>query len=507
MVLARLKTLMVDVQRTYNAHPTLSKFHASKAYHRCIRGPRGSGKSTGCCIELFVRARNQAPSPDGKRHTRWAIVRDTYRELLDTTVKTWQYWFPEEYLGKFNYGTMTHHVRWKDLDAEFLFRALDRPGDIKKTLSLELTGAYINEAKNTPFGLVSGLDDAIGRFPPRDMDNGFAGPTWQGMILDTNSPDDDHWWYKLDEQYRNGDLDPAVWEFFTQPGGLVERNGKFYPNPKAENLANIGDDYYTVRMVGKSKDHVRVYYCNQYGFVIDGKPVHPEYVDATHCPGYAINPVKGTPIIVGMDFGLTPAAVFGQILASGTWHVIDELVTERMGAKNFGRELRLKCNRDYPDFKFEFYGDPAGGDDSQTDERTCFQVLESEGIIASPAVVKSKARNDVEIRRGALREPLGRMIDGKPGMLVSTKCKVLRKSLSGGFCFRKKQIIGSEQYHNIPDKNKYSHVAEACEYMCIGGGEGERLIEAPPQDVDTSVWDLNIEIDHGAGDASLGWMG
>ncbi|MEJ2655590.1 MAG: hypothetical protein P8012_00130 [Desulfobacterales bacterium] len=496
---------------SYKAHKTLSRFHHSKAFHRAIRGPRGSGKSTGCCVELGIKGQQQAPYHD-LRQTRFAIVRDTYRELEDTTIKTWCRWYPEEFTGPINRGTMSHTIRQKLPDGtmwemEALFRALDRPGDIKKTLSLELTGAYINEAKNTPFGIISGLDDAIGRFPPKDLSVGFNGPTWAGMILDTNSPDDDHWWYKLDEQFRNGELDPKAWQFFDQPGGLIERGGKFFANPKAENLENLPDDFYLMRMVGKSKDHIRVYYCNQYGFVIDGMPVHPDYVDATHCPGEEINPAKGRAVIVGIDFGLTPAATFGQQLVNGRWVVFDELVTERMGADNFGRELKLKIQSEYPDFKFKFYGDPAGGDDSQTDERTCFQVLATHGINAEPAVVKSKARNDTEIRRGALRAPLTRMIDGKPGILISPKCKVLRKALSGGFCFKKKQIVGSEQYHATPDKNKYSHVAEACEYMCIGGGEGERLIEAPPQDVDTSLWDLNIEIDHGAGDASLGWMG
>lgn len=496
---------MSTVNRTYNAHETVSQFHNSKAFHRGIRGPRGSGKSTGCCIELFKKASEQAPSPDGLRRTRWAIVRNTYRELLDTTVKTWLYWFPEDYLGKFNYGSMTHTVRFKDILAEFMFRALDRPSDVKKTLSMELTGAYINESKEVPFGIISGLDDAIGRYPAKDIENGFDGPTWQGMLLDTNSPDDDHWWYKLDGEFLRGELDPKIWAFFTQPGGLVERDGAFHQNPDAENLENLPTNYYTIRSIGKSKDHVRVYYCNQYGFVIEGKPVHPEYVDAVHCSQELLEPIKNVPIYVGIDFGLTPAATFGQIVpAVGRWHILDELVTERMGAKNFARELKPMMTGKYAGFEFTIGGDPAGSDEVQTDERTCFQILNSAGIPAIPAY----HNNDTTIRRDALREPLSRLIDGKPGMLVSPNCKVLRKGLAGGFSYKRVQVVGAERYHDKPDKNRYSHVCEAAEYMCLVAGEGHKLVKAPPPDnVDESDWALRINVDHGADGESHGWMG
>jgi hypothetical protein len=398
---------------------------------------------------------------------------------------------------------MTHHIRRKDVDLEVMFRALDRPGDIKKTLSMELTGAYINEAKEVPFGLISGLDDAIGRFPPKDIANNFHGPTWHGMILDTNAPDDDHWWYRLEEQFRSGNLDPSVWEFFVQPGGLVERKEKFYANPDAENIENLPDNYYTNRMVGKTKEHIRVYYCNQFGFVSEGRPVHPEYVDATHCHHEPLKPIPGRPIYIGIDFGLTPAATFGQITSTGRWHIINELVTEHMGAKRFARELKRIINREYRGYEFKIGGDPAGSDEAQTDERSCFQILNSEGIPAIPAY----HNNDPTMRRGALQEPLSRMIDGKPGMIISPVCTVLRKGLSGGFSYKRVQIAGQERYHDKPDKNRYSHVCEAAEYMCLVAGEGDQLIKPKsPENVDESDWRLDIIVDRGSGGNSQGWM-
>ncbi len=60
---------------------------------------------------------------------------------------------------------MTHHIQVDDVDMEVLFRALDRPDDAKKVLSLELTGAWVNEAREVPKGIIDALGDRTGRYP------------------------------------------------------------------------------------------------------------------------------------------------------------------------------------------------------------------------------------------------------------------------------------------------------------------------------------------------------
>jgi len=120
---------------TYVAPPTMKRFHRSPAFYRGVLGPVGSGKSTGCCFEIFRRAQEQQLSPvDNIRHTRFVIVRNTYRELADTTVKTWLDWFPEQLFGRFSKSDMTHNMKFGDVQCEVLFRALDRPDDVKKLL-------------------------------------------------------------------------------------------------------------------------------------------------------------------------------------------------------------------------------------------------------------------------------------------------------------------------------------------------------------------------------------
>jgi PBSX family phage terminase large subunit len=174
-----------------------------------IMGPIGSGKSVCCCWNLFNWAMTQHPNHNKIRRSRWAIIRNTYRELEDTTLQTWFDWFPRD-LGVFREAKMTHVMSIDQADgtqvqAEFLFRALDRPDDIKKLLSLELSGAWINEAREVPLAILDMLQGRVARFPP--MREG--GPRISNIICDTNPPDEDHWWFN---ESRNKDDQASMQE-------------------------------------------------------------------------------------------------------------------------------------------------------------------------------------------------------------------------------------------------------------------------------------------------------
>ena len=43
----------------------LKNFMKDDSFFRGIRGPVGSGKSVGCCVEVFRRALEQKPNEDG----------------------------------------------------------------------------------------------------------------------------------------------------------------------------------------------------------------------------------------------------------------------------------------------------------------------------------------------------------------------------------------------------------------------------------------------------------
>lgn len=444
---------------SYTPAPTLARFHASSAFVRGIRGPIGSGKSVASCWEVYTRAIEQHPGPDGVRKSRCLVTRNTYGELTTTTLQTWLDWFPEERFGKVVHGApITQTCRWQHEDGgrielQMWFMALDRPDHVKKLLSLEATFGWMNEAREQPKAILDALTGRVGRYP--SMRDG--GPTWHGVIMDTNSPDTDHWWYRLAEEDH-----PKGFEFFKQPPG---------DGPDAENVENLPPGYYERLKAGKTPEWIKVYVRGDYGFVLDGKPVYPEFIDALHVQKVEYNPRFDT--YVGLDFGLTPAAVFMQADALGRLGVFDELVTEDMGAVRFGELLKLKLSS-YGITQAIITGDPAGDQRAQTDERTPYQILAAAGVHAVPAET-----NDFIKRREAVVRPLSRLIDGRPGLIIDPRCIKLRKAMAGGYCYKRMRVAGAERYQDVPDKGMYSHVAEALQYDCLGVGEGRALIARP----------------------------
>ena len=478
---------MISLEISYTAEPTLALFHKDNSFYRGVRGPVRSGKSTGMSVEIMARAGKQKASSSGIRRTRWAVIRNTYRELEDTTLRTWLMWFPEMVFGSVNRRTMTHIIQVNDIYMEVMFRALDRADDVKKLLSLELTGAWVNEAKEVPKAIIDVLGDRVEQYPPK-MDEGC---TWGGVFMDTNSPDEDHWWHELEAK------PPKGWSFFAQPGALREVKGRFLPNPKAENIRNLngGHDYYVKRMEGKKDSYIRVYYCNQYGYVEDGKRVHPNYSDATHCSPSPLVPDPRFEVFVGLDFGLTPAAAFCQRNARGQWRIFHEIATEDLGIKHFGEMLLLPyILSELSDFKVSMFGDPSGSGGSIIDKQTPFQILDVLGFKVGPA-----PSQDPMLRREALEAPLGRLIDGEPGLLIDPSCKILRKGLSSKFIYKRVQVVGDEKFHDEPDKNFWSHVCEALEYAMVGAGEGKAITRKPSQP-------RTPKIHKGYASKSKGWM-
>ena len=79
---------MSPAKRAYASMPSLKAFHGSDAFVRGVLGPIGSGKSVACVMEIMRRAQQQRPGADGIKRSRWAVIRNTYGELRDTTLKT-----------------------------------------------------------------------------------------------------------------------------------------------------------------------------------------------------------------------------------------------------------------------------------------------------------------------------------------------------------------------------------------------------------------------------------
>jgi hypothetical protein len=464
--------------------PTLDKYIASTEQRTFICGPLGSSKTNASCWKAFRIMCNQAPDAQGTRKTRIVAIRNTYPDLLGTTAKDWIEMFGD--LGRYVKGNMeppTHNLRFRledgtNVEAEMIFLALDREDHVRKLRGLQLTAGWLNETKELPFAVVQMLDLRVGRYPQDTP------PTWYGIFGDTNAPDTDHWYYRLAEEDR-----PEGWAFFKQPGGLT-REGPDAPwveNPAAENIKNLPPGYYVKGAQGKDEDWIKVNLANEYGFVRDGKPVYPDYRDSIHCKQEGFELVRDLGLYIGLDFGLTPAALIGQRTVSGQWRIRHELVTEDTGVIRFAAELKKFLGEHYPNWPIRsITGDPAGDQRQAGDneERTVFQLLSANDIEAVPAFT-----NDFSVRTEAFAAPMRRLIDGQPGLLIHPDCKVTRKGLQGGYAFKRLKVSGDERYRDVPDKNKFSHPCEAGQYMVMGAGEGQAVTTKHSPTADKQVSD------------------
>ena len=461
----------------------LKSFMKDSTFFRGIRGPVGSGKSVGCCVEVFRRALEQDKGVDGLRKSRWAIIRNTNPQLRTTTIKTWLDWFPESDWGRFHWSVpYTHHIKKGEIDLEVIFLALDRPEDVKKLLSLELTGIWINEAREIPKSIIDACTMRVGRYP--SMRDG--GPSWSGVIADTNAPEEDHWWPIMAGEVPVPDhipreqakmlVKPDNWNFFTQPCGMLETKDEegeiqdYKENPKAENQKNILANYYSNLIRGKTKSWIDVYVMNRLGHIQDGKPVYPMFASEVYIAKEEIPVAANVPVYVGIDFGLTPAAVLAQKVR-GRWFVQSEIVAIDMGIVRFAEVLRQElATRFSAASEVIIYGDPAGDFRAQTDESTPFHILRGAGLRAYPA-----PSNSVDLRLESVSSQLTKMVEGKPALLIDRRCPQLIKGFEGGYAYKRMEVSG-ERYADKPDKNMFSHVHDAAQYLFLGAGEGRALM-------------------------------
>lgn len=444
--------------------PVANAFHLDNSFFRGLMGPIGSGKSVSCCVEMFRRARERPVGSSGFRKSRWIAVRNTGPELETTTLKTWLDWFPESVFGKVSRKPpITHHIKIMDIEMEVIFLALDRDEDMKKLLSLEATGIWLNEARFINKSILDAATGRVGRYPskkdkPEDLPDEEWLP-WYGIIADTNPPDDSHWWYQLAEEDK-----PNGYKFYKQPSGFSEG---------AENKDNLPPRYYDIQMAGKTKEYVDVFLHGKYGFIQSGMPVYgDQFSDSMHVSENEIQIIPHTTIYAGIDFGLTPCCIFAQRTFEGQWQVFAELTTpkgETINLPQFARMMKSYIDTNLAGHRIVIYGDPAGGFRDQQG-MTAYDIFRNNGII-----IMSAPTNAFLPRRDAVMQPLMRLINGKPGFLLDRRCRVLRKGFNGQYKYRKLQVSGDAKYTPEPDKNEFSHPHDALQYLMCGGGEYKDL--------------------------------
>ncbi len=443
----------------------------SNAFGRLISGPVGSGKTTAVIIELLRRSVMQAPAPDGYRYTRWAVTRQTLKQLKDTVLKDCDTWIGANGMGTWKVSEGIYHVQFDDVRSEWVFIPLEDSTDQARLLSMQLTGAWLSECTEMDISVLGPISGRLGRYPSGARGN----VTWSGIVADTNMPVEMSDWYNFMENL------PPDWQHFHQPGGMT---------PLAENLNWLlqtdqtiklpvnhpvrvaqGRKYYErlVDMYGENSDWVKRYVHSQYGDDPSGQAVFRN----TFIPSFHIldrakigEPIPGYPILLAQDFGRNPWTLICQ-----TDHMGRLLVHDEVRAENVGLEKHILSNllpvlrtQKYMGFRMCMVGDPAGAGKDSISEESCFDCLKRLGFPAVPAPT-----NEIEPRLRAVESILGRQVMGGPALAISREgCPHLCRAMSGGYRFVAKKGTGAMRW--VPDKDDkegFSHVADCLQMAAL----------------------------------------
>jgi hypothetical protein len=516
----------------FTASPTLGDFFRCQDYFQGVEGPPGSGKTIACIAKVLYYAMTQEPDKDGWRRTRWAVIRNTSVDLKTTTVQSWEEILKPEFCGSVVYSApIRHHIKRPPhlkpgepghvpgIDMLVWFLGLDKPKDVRKLKSFQITGAWINEATEIDVGVVQMLTSRTGRFPSVgqfdedeiDEDNADpvgVGATWHGIIADTNAADDENWWNKFNTSELDADILENLkaggrsWTFYKQPPALLEVQrisegfqvieagfeptlvpqrlvsqsaGRYWcVNPGAENLPNLKPNHYLGQITNKTLAYINRFLQVKTLYIADGKPWIPEYSDEMMSASLPFD--KALPLKGGLDIGggtLQPAAVIGQRGQLGDIRCLAELTLFDIGIDRFCAELaaHIQVTFGVHHGQVEFWADPAGDKRDELFETSAIQHMKSRGFNVRPCTT-----NNIMTRREAYAVPMGRLINtgsGKvrPGFAVDKRCVMLRAALGGKWNTRRIQVSGTERYQEAPEKNKHSHVGDAGGYMCMGMGE------------------------------------
>ena len=322
---------------------------------------------------------------------------------------------------------------------------LDTKADQQRLLSLNLTGAWVSEFREIQTDLLDALSGRLGRFPSKAI----AKPTWFGIVAESNPPDEDSEWYTKLEIER-----PPNWAFFRQPGGLTK---------EAENVDNLPDDYYENLLANNNTDWSHIHVHANYGKSLGGQAVFR----ASFKPDFHIveaeklEIIEAMPVMVGQDFGRTPASLLGQIDNRGRLVIHDELISEDMGIEQFATTLlRPQLHAQCMGMKIFMVADPKGRDKSQTNEDSPFDVLRRLGfdVYAAPT-------NNIDPRLRAVEQLLLHQVDGGPQLIISDKCGWLIQAMKYWYRYRRKQTGILE---DKPEKtHPWSDLADCLQYMAM----------------------------------------
>jgi hypothetical protein len=459
----------------YDAPPTISAFMLDDAPIRWILGPYGSGKTTGCLMELARRMNGEFPDANGVRKTRFVVVRNTSQQLRQTVLPEIEKWLRPAYNFKVTDSTLQFRYALPDgtrVESDWMLIPLDEPKDVQRLLSLNITGGWVSEFREVHLDIIESLFGRCGRY--RSI--GVEKSAWYGIIGESNPPDEDSPWYMKLEVER-----PKLWSVHKQPGGL---------DAKAENLKWLREGYYQDLVDSNTPDWCDVHVHAKYGKSLSGQAVfRASFRSDYHVTYKDLSAIGGYPLMLAQDFGRTPAALVTQVDALGRLNVLAEATSTDMGLEQFVQSvLKPLLYRKFAGLPVFVVADPAGRQKSQISEESPYDCLRRLGFKCYAAPT-----NDIEPRLRAVEQLFLRNVAAGPAILIDGgACPILVRSLKFEYRYRRKQA------GELDDKPEKSHpasdVADCLQYAALGAtGNYSAVVVAenrprPPRKMASGAW-------------------
>lgn len=468
--------------------PVSDAYLNSSALIRALVGPYGSGKTTTCLMDQVFHCIAAPRGLDGVRRWYALCLRDTYRELYKTVIKSWHDWFPPE-VGEWAGGQdrpAMHKIRFRDDfgPAEFTaeFAAIPDTGIEKWLDGFQASSIFINSMPSAHPDVLTYAPGRVKRYPPRRLYRNEAEFLAHDFHVagDANKTDVDHWFYKRFfelpdtaeylERARAANIDPAKFQaLYDMPGGL---------DPAAENTANLAKTYYTDLLLNEEW-WVNIYVHNQWGPSRNGEAVYTRFREKRHKAARDFEADPNYELMVGLDAGTStggrPSAVFFQDVR-GQIRVIDELFADRQGPTAFANLLAAKMAE--PHLRnhagVRAWCDPSafyGHDESSREDlaHTWLAVVEAKTGLSIECPESNELEGfRLETVRQLLKEPLAEpgMMGSEFAFLISPRCRLLIGGFNSGYKYKliKNDPLGGK----TPAKNKYSHPHDALQHGVTG---------------------------------------
>jgi hypothetical protein len=430
----------------FNANPMQQAFITSKAEADLFACRMGEGKSAALAWCPFYHTQQNPGAV-------WAMIRDTWENLRDTTLQEFLTWFPDGVAGQMTKSTKTWNWNKEAVgfEGKIYWLGMDDEVDAAKLQSRSLAGFCIDEP--APAAMSGGVsefifDAALTRLRQKGM-------KWYGAKLAENNPDEGHWTHRR----------------FVEPGwkgdphiklpDRQERGFSFFQTARPENLKNLPDGYYEImgqRYEQAGRLDLKARFADgEFGFQQPGVAVTPEFNKKIHVsPSLA---VLDSPVYMCWDFGLNPTCLITQVSPMTNWLFHEAYVGDGIGTLELIEDIITGRVEDrFKGLPLSHYGDPQGKQrDQSSSEQTAVRVIKKmlggrwyPGPTGWPE------------RRESSKRVLGLLRNGRGLVQIDEKrAKPLWHALRGGWHYARHT---NGTVSNLPRKDIHSHPGDAFGY-------------------------------------------